>query len=146
MTDLEDLMQRARAAFEALTPDQQEHHRHEQRIDFAAGNVALSWPEPAPGEESNIDKARRLVSETAGPCPCGDCVAKRNDEDTLRAACAAAGGQMEDETASQLAGYAAYARMVQRVLPAADDAPRIERRTTKPQQSRPIKRRIPGTP
>lgn len=77
MNDLEDLMQRASAAFEALTPDQQAHHRHEQRIDFAAGNVALSWPEPDEGEEPNIDKARRIVSKDAGPCPCGDCNASR---------------------------------------------------------------------
>lgn len=77
--DLDDLFVRARVVFEALSPDQQAHQRHEQRINFAAGNVALSWPDPRPGEEDNLDKARRLVRDAVGLCPCGACGAQIGD-------------------------------------------------------------------
>lgn len=72
-TVLAALFADARARYLALSPDERAHHDHAQRIDFAAGNVALSWPEPQPGDEDNLDKARRLVSERVGPCPCSRC-------------------------------------------------------------------------
>ncbi len=77
-TTLADLIVLAQNAFAALTPDQQAHHRHEQRVSFAAGNVALSLREPPvdtlPGE-TLIDTARRLTRAAAGPCPCALCSA-----------------------------------------------------------------------
>lgn len=76
MNDLADLLARAKAAFDALTPDEQAHHRHEQRINFAAGNVALSWKEPPEGSlagETLFQTAERLARLAAGPCPCARC-------------------------------------------------------------------------
>lgn len=67
------LLAKASDALARMTPDQRAHHRHEQRVSFAAGNVAMSWPETINGEPA-IDVARRLVLEKAGPCPCGDCL------------------------------------------------------------------------
>jgi hypothetical protein len=60
--DLDDLLS-AVAAFEALTPDQQAHHRHLQRISFAIGNVAMEHPE----------ELRIAIERAAGPCPCSAC-------------------------------------------------------------------------
>lgn len=64
-----DLLRRARLAVEAMTPDELVHHRHEQRISFAYGNVALSQTDP---DESVL---RESVRRAAGPCPCGQCKA-----------------------------------------------------------------------
>lgn len=66
------LLAKASDALARMTPDQRAHHRHEQRVSFAAGNVAMSWPDTINGEPA-IDVARRLVLQKAGPCPCGDC-------------------------------------------------------------------------
>lgn len=73
---LDALLARAKAAFDALSPDAQAHQRHLQRISFAAGNVALSWREPPPDTlpgETLLDTATRLTTAAAGPCPCGPC-------------------------------------------------------------------------
>lgn len=70
------LIVQAKHVFDSMTPDQQAHHRHEQRIDFAAGNVALSWHEPPIGTlpgETLLDTATRFVRDSAGPCPCAKC-------------------------------------------------------------------------
>ncbi len=39
--ELQALVDRARAAFDALTPEQQRAHRREQAISFAWGNCAM---------------------------------------------------------------------------------------------------------
>lgn len=65
--DLAELLRRARDAFDALTPDEQIHHRHLQRISFAVGNVGLSRPDVL------RDTLERLALDAAGPCPCGRC-------------------------------------------------------------------------
>lgn len=67
MTDLAALFAQARAAFDALTPDEQMHHRREQRISFVTGNVGLSQPHLPRAE---VDAA---VRRAAGPCPCAAC-------------------------------------------------------------------------
>ncbi len=63
----QELLARASAVFDSLTPDQQSHHRHEQRISFVYGNIALS--------QRDVDEAslRASVREAAGPCPCAPC-------------------------------------------------------------------------
>lgn len=66
------LLAKAKERLDAMTPDQRAHHRHEQRISFAAGNIALSWPDTINGEPA-LEVATRLVREKAGPCPCADC-------------------------------------------------------------------------
>lgn len=70
------LLEKAIAKLEAMTPDERAHHRHEQRISFAAGNVAMDWSalvvfngEPRPA----LEVAHELARRAAGPCPCGDC-------------------------------------------------------------------------
>lgn len=75
MDDLSSLLAAARARYLALSPDERAHHDHAQRIDFAAGNVALSWRESR-GVQMDLDKARRLASECVGPCPCVACRSK----------------------------------------------------------------------
>lgn len=73
----------AHDAFARLTPDQQVHHRHQQRTSFAYGNLAISRVRPT-GREYAVDPAihrldedrlMTLVKEAAGPCPCGTCAA-----------------------------------------------------------------------
>lgn len=59
----------ALAAFDAMTPAQQVHHRHLQRISFAAGNLAMRSP------TRTVDMIRKSVERAAGPCPCADCKA-----------------------------------------------------------------------
>lgn len=71
-TRLDTVLERARAAVEAMTPDQLAHMRHEQRISFAAGNLKISRPDRDPAE---IDRGVRAA---AGLCPCGPCVAQRS--------------------------------------------------------------------
>lgn len=71
------LIVQAKTAFDSMTPDQQTHSRHEQRINCAAGNVALSWRDPLIGTlpgETLLDTATRLVRDAAGPCPCAKCL------------------------------------------------------------------------
>jgi len=70
MTDrpgIAELLAQAQAAFEALSPDEQAHHRHEQRVSFVVGNIGLSRP----------DLSRDLLEvgarRAAGPCPCSKC-------------------------------------------------------------------------
>jgi hypothetical protein len=65
---LDELLAGARAAFEALSADEQAHMRHAQRISFATGNVALSRPDLA------REDIARDVAKAAGPCPCRPCV------------------------------------------------------------------------
>lgn len=74
MTDEEfmELARKAQARVAAMTEDERVHMWHEQRISFAAGNVALSWAEV--GAESALVRATRVVREKAGPCPCRPCV------------------------------------------------------------------------
>lgn len=67
MTDLATLFAQAKSAFDALTPDEQVHHRHEQRISFVTGNVGLAQPDRSRAEVET--GARRA----AGPCPCSQC-------------------------------------------------------------------------
>ncbi len=67
MTDLATLLAQAKAAFDALTPDEQIHHRHEQRISFVVGNVGLARPDLSRAE---IESGARRA---AGPCPCSGC-------------------------------------------------------------------------
>lgn len=69
---IERLLARASEAVAAMTRDELAHHRHEQRISFAADNVALSWPDRVNGEPAR-ELAERLVRKAAAPCPCGDC-------------------------------------------------------------------------
>lgn len=64
---LDELLKAACALFESLTPDEQAHHRHAQRISFATGNVALGHPTEM---RSSIEAAARRA---AGPCPCMKC-------------------------------------------------------------------------
>lgn len=88
---LEAILARAKAAYDSLTPDQQMHHRHLQRISLAAGNVALSWRTPPLGTlpgETLIDTAIRLVTAAAGACPCESC---RREWATAREIVAATG-------------------------------------------------------
>lgn len=65
--EISTLLRRAQAAFDALTPDEQIHHRHLQRVSFAVGNVGLSRPDVP---RTDLE---RLAAEAAGPCPCGRC-------------------------------------------------------------------------
>lgn len=67
MTDITALLAQAKTAFDALTPDEQLHHRHEQRISFAVGNVGLSRPGLS---RSDLEAGARRA---AGPCPCAAC-------------------------------------------------------------------------
>ena len=67
MTDLAILFTQAKAAFDTLTPDEQMHHRHEQRIGFVTGNVGLSRPDLSRAE---VEAGARRA---AGPCPCARC-------------------------------------------------------------------------
>lgn len=71
-----ELCRQARARVDALSDDERVHMRHEQRISFAAGNVALSWAEVV-GAESALVRATRVVREKAGPCPCVPCTELR---------------------------------------------------------------------
>lgn len=64
---LDELLATACALFESLTPDEQKHHRHAQRISFATGNVALGYPTEM---RSSIEASARRA---AGPCPCTKC-------------------------------------------------------------------------
>lgn len=69
----------ARECLAAMTPDEITHMRHEQRISFAGGNVALSW-RPSDGElGSTLKTALDLVRRQAGECPCGKCAAARSE-------------------------------------------------------------------
>lgn len=70
MTDLATLLVQARAAVDAMAPDELAHMRHQQRISFAYGNVARSRPEQTPEELAQL---RAGVTAAAGPCPCGPC-------------------------------------------------------------------------
>ena len=85
---LERALEQARAAVHAMSPDEQVHMRHLQRISFAAGNVALSWPDRTPEEEAAaqaggvenwtaLQIALELVRKQAGDCPCAKCKAER---------------------------------------------------------------------
>lgn len=67
MADLTTLFAQAKAAFDALTADEQIHHRHEQRISFVAGNVGLSRPDLS---RSEVEAGARRM---AGPCQCAKC-------------------------------------------------------------------------
>lgn len=67
------MLAKAKERLEAMTPDQRTHHRHEQRISFAAGNVAMSWPVDTINGEPALEVTTRLVRQQAGSCPCGDC-------------------------------------------------------------------------
>ena len=62
----DELVQRACKAFDSLTPAQQTHHMHRQKISFAAGNIAID-------SEQSIEYWTELVTRAAGVCPCGDC-------------------------------------------------------------------------
>lgn len=57
----------ALASFDTMTPAQQVHHRHLQRISFATGNLAMS------SRTRTADMIRADVERAAGPCPCADC-------------------------------------------------------------------------
>jgi len=72
MTDqqLAELLAQASATFDAMTVDQKLHMRHQQKISFVTGNLALTRG------ESSYDDLRSRVTEAAGPCPCGDCRSK----------------------------------------------------------------------
>lgn len=74
--DLDELFARVRRKIDAMTPDQRAHMDHASRISWAAGNVALSWPEVVDGERA-IELATRLVCAKAGPCPCSSCKVTR---------------------------------------------------------------------
>lgn len=65
--DIATLFAQAKAAFDALTPDEQIHHRHEQRISFVVGNVGLSRPDMS---RADLEAGARRA---AGPCPCARC-------------------------------------------------------------------------
>jgi hypothetical protein len=67
----EELAASAMAAEQAMSQDQRIHMRHAQRINFAAANVALDRP------EIPIENWTRLVTMSAGPCPCGECAVER---------------------------------------------------------------------
>lgn len=67
MIGLATLFAQAKAAFDALTPDEQIHHRHEQRISFVVGNVGLSRPDMS---RADLEAGARRA---AGPCPCARC-------------------------------------------------------------------------
>lgn len=68
--DLSAKIRAACAAFDALPADQQVHHRHLQRISFAAGNCAIDDHRP-------IEFWREAAAIAAGPCPCEACVIAR---------------------------------------------------------------------
>lgn len=82
------ILEKARAAVAAMSPDERTHMQHAQRISFAAGNVALSWPERTPEQEAAaqaagseprtaLQIALELVGKAIGDCPCAKCVAER---------------------------------------------------------------------
>lgn len=58
--DLHAMVQRAVAAFEALTPEQQAEHRAEQRRSWVIGELMLSNPDMTRERaEAMVDRVRR---------------------------------------------------------------------------------------
>ena len=58
--DLHALVQKAMAAFEALTPEQQRAHRAEQRRSWVIGNMLLDHPDMTRERaEQIVDRVRR---------------------------------------------------------------------------------------
>lgn len=67
---------KALAAFESLPEAKKIHHRHQQRISFAYGNLAM-MSEYAEADQAEMQRLRTRVAIAAGPCPCADCEAHR---------------------------------------------------------------------
>jgi hypothetical protein len=55
MTELDELLKKAIAAFDALTPEQQREHRRAQRRSWVIGEMLLEHP------EMSREEAERLV-------------------------------------------------------------------------------------
>ncbi len=67
---LEELLARHRESVERMPLAARDHMRHEQRISFAYGNVALTYEDPT---DEALEKIYAGAVKAAGDCPCLDC-------------------------------------------------------------------------
>lgn len=64
---VEDIKKRIEDWYASTTEAQRTHHFHQQKIDFAAGNLAID------DTELTLEQWKQLTRRVAGPCPCGEC-------------------------------------------------------------------------